>query len=388
MGGEGASEGARARTKVLALAELHQVLRLLRHVGRVVALRAHRLPLDDDVEGVRRLALLDHVLAVVVRHLGEDVAQPLELADRERLEDVDRAERLHDRAPRRLHQDVAERAAVHRPQHAVLRRLHRRRARLRIHERELAEAPVGARGRGEGYGVWVGGEGGRWLGRRGWRGSGGARAGAAGRRVAEDLDLLAVLLDRDDVLARVDDVEPVARVALLDHRLARRDGDALHYVEGRGVRCGRCGRDVGGMWEGCGRDVGRDPSHLHHVEDHRLLAFVQVLEEEVGADGGADPLDLLLRLRHHLRLEVDVVVLRHRRGVRADRHRLALLLRQPAAHRAVLAAGAADDVEAERDRVGRAAARLARDARRFFIEFSVESPVSEYVSGLAPWRTR
>ena len=39
VGGEGRSEGrARAHLKVLALAELHQVLRLLGHVGRVVAL--------------------------------------------------------------------------------------------------------------------------------------------------------------------------------------------------------------------------------------------------------------------------------------------------------------------------------------------------------------
>ena len=44
----------------------------------------------------------------------------------------------------------------------------------------------------------------------------------------------------DDVQGALgDDVEPVARVALLDHRLPRRDGDALHHAEGRGVRYGR-----------------------------------------------------------------------------------------------------------------------------------------------------
>ena len=87
--------------------------------------------------------------------------------------------------------------------------------------------------------------GGRAGGRAGRAKGAGARVGAARRRVAEDLDLLAVLLDRDDVLARVDDVEPVARVALLDHRLPRRDGDALHHAGGRGGQ-------IWEMREGCG----------------------------------------------------------------------------------------------------------------------------------------
>mmetsp|Transcript_62967 Transcript_62967/g.172901 ORF Transcript_62967/g.172901 Transcript_62967/m.172901 type:complete len:299 (+) Transcript_62967:869-1765(+) len=114
----------RALPKVLALGELHERLAwrlLLGHLDR---------SLRDNVEGRVHLPLRHHVVALLERDLGEHVREALQLPDRQRLEHLHGAERLDGVGGARLHQDRAERAPVHRPQHPVRRRRHGRRTRL------------------------------------------------------------------------------------------------------------------------------------------------------------------------------------------------------------------------------------------------------------------